>query len=85
MTDSQDTNKQQQEPFGYFKAEPFGWTDCSETDDGAIALYKRPQPAQPSKPWVWLSKEEEKQIKDNCTTVACVLKAVKAKLREKNA
>ena len=41
---------QQQEPFGYFKAEPFGWTDCAETDEGAIALYERPQPAQPSKP-----------------------------------
>jgi hypothetical protein len=33
----------QQEPFGYFKAEPFGWTDCSETDEGAIALYTTPQ------------------------------------------
>ena len=21
------------EPFGYFKSEPFGWTDCAETDD----------------------------------------------------
>jgi hypothetical protein len=30
----------QQEPFGYFKAEPFGWTDCAETDEGAIALYQ---------------------------------------------
>ena len=30
------------EPFGYFKAEPFGWTDCAETDDGAVALYERP-------------------------------------------
>ena len=30
------------EPFGYFKAQPFGWTDCVETDDGAIALYERP-------------------------------------------
>lgn len=40
----------QQEPFGYFKAEPFGWTDCAETDEGAIALYTSPQPAQPSKP-----------------------------------
>ena len=30
------------EPFGYFKAEPFGWTDCSETDEGAIALYAAP-------------------------------------------
>jgi hypothetical protein len=31
-----------QEPFGYFKAEPFGWTDCAETDEGAIALYEQP-------------------------------------------
>lgn len=30
------------EPFGYFKAEPFGWTDCAETDEGAVALYERP-------------------------------------------
>lgn len=28
------------EPFGYFKAEPFGWTDCAESDEGAIALYE---------------------------------------------
>ena len=27
------------EPFGYFRAEPFGWTDCAETDEGAMALY----------------------------------------------
>lgn len=33
-----------QEPFGYFKAEPFGWQDCAETDEGAIALYEAPQP-----------------------------------------
>lgn len=33
------------DPFGYFKAEPFGWTDCAETDDGAIALFAAP-PAQ---------------------------------------
>lgn len=32
----------QQEPFGYFRAEPFGWTDCAETDEGAVALYERP-------------------------------------------
>lgn len=32
------------EPFGYFKAEPFGWTDCAETDEGAIALYERKKP-----------------------------------------
>lgn len=36
--------RQNSEPFGYFKAEPFGWTDCSETDDGAKALYERPDP-----------------------------------------
>lgn len=30
------------EPFGYFKAEPFGWVNCAETDDGAVALYERP-------------------------------------------
>lgn len=39
------------EPFGYFKAEPFGWTDCAETDEGAIALYEHP-PA-PSVPAGW--------------------------------
>ena len=30
------------EPFGYFRAEPMGWTDCAATDEGAIALYERP-------------------------------------------
>ena len=30
------------EPFGYFRSEPFGWTDCAETDDGSIALYTAP-------------------------------------------
>lgn len=28
------------EPFGYFRADPFGWTDCAETDEGAKALYE---------------------------------------------
>jgi hypothetical protein len=32
-----------QEPFGYFRPEPFGWTDCAKDDEGAIALYERPQ------------------------------------------
>ena len=27
------------EPFGYFKPEPFGWTDCAETDEGAQPLW----------------------------------------------
>ena len=35
------------EPFGYFKSEPFGWTDCAETDDGAIALYTAPSEPKP--------------------------------------
>jgi len=30
------------EPFGYFRALPFGWTECAETDEGAIALYEHP-------------------------------------------
>jgi hypothetical protein len=32
----------EQEPFGYFRAEPCGWTDCSETDEGAKPLYEKP-------------------------------------------
>lgn len=31
-----------QMPFGYFRALPFGWEQCAETDDGAIALYEHP-------------------------------------------
>lgn len=27
------------EPFGYFRAMPFGWEDCAATDEGARALY----------------------------------------------
>ena len=33
---------EQIEPFGCFKAEPFGWVDCAETDEGAIPLYATP-------------------------------------------
>ena len=29
------------EPFGYFRALPFGWEDCSEKDEGAVALYEQ--------------------------------------------
>jgi hypothetical protein len=42
--------KAEQEPFGYFKPEPFGWTDCAETDEGAIALYAAPQPRRQPPP-----------------------------------
>lgn len=75
------------EPFGYFKAEPFGWTDCAETDEGAVALYTAP-PAQEvvcstgmchfkaQRTWVGLTDEERQ---------ACInYRAVEAKLKEKN-
>ena len=42
-----------QEPFGYFKAEPFGWRDCTETDEGAIALYEAPQPQEDVRDMTW--------------------------------
>jgi len=28
------------EPFGYFRPEPFGWTDCAADEEGAVALYE---------------------------------------------
>ena len=27
------------EPFGYFRALPFGWDSCGENDEGAMPLY----------------------------------------------
>lgn len=39
------------EPFGYFRCLPLsGWEDCAETDEGAIPLYERPQPAASAEP-----------------------------------
>lgn len=35
------------EPFGHFRALPFGWEQCGEHDDGAVALYTRPAPGVP--------------------------------------
>jgi len=47
------------EPFGYFRAEPFGWTDCSEDAEGAIALYEHPAaPAQEAE----LTDDERQQV-----------------------
>jgi len=40
--------------------------------------------AQPVRQLIWLSKEDEQEIKNYCTTVACVLKAAKVKLKDKN-
>ncbi len=34
------------EPFGYFRAEPFGWTDCGPDAEGAKALYEWPADTQ---------------------------------------
>ena len=77
---------QQQEPFGYFKPEPFGWTDCAETDEGAIALYDRP-PA--SKPWVGLTDVEWQEIDASLNgkrdLARIFVRAIEAKLKEKNA
>lgn len=37
----------EQEPFGYFRPVLDGWEDCSEGDEGAVALYDRPQRTEP--------------------------------------
>ena len=72
----------QQEPFGYFKAEPFGWTDCAESDEGAVALYERPQPAQ--RTWVGLTKQEFNECVDGLEDLEDCWTAIEAKLKEKN-
>lgn len=71
------------EPFGYFKAEPFGWTDCAETDEGAVALYQHP-PA--NRPWVGLAHDEYDAICDKHSAMSDFdfLADIEAKLREKN-
>lgn len=76
------------EPFGYFKAEPFGWTDCAETDEGAIALYDKPQPDRVAELEAliggdlseWLKEDEtvikrlEREHKDVCLTLSRLAK-----------
>jgi hypothetical protein len=34
-----------QEPYGYFRSQPFGWEDCGEHDEGAKPLYEVPPDA----------------------------------------
>jgi hypothetical protein len=73
----------QQEPFGYFKAEPFGWTDCAETDEGAIALYQAP----PQRTWIKLTDDEFNELYDRyvpSTCYALLIEKVEAKLKQKN-
>ena len=66
-------------PFGYFRAEPFGWTDCAPTDEGAIPLYDKPQGEL--LPWKGLTEEEHTYYKA-CGFVG--VKAVEEKLRARN-
>jgi hypothetical protein len=70
-----------QEPFGYFKAEPFGWTDCAETDEGAKALYEAP----PKREWVGLTDDELADIwyKESLDWMEFA-RAHEAALKEKN-
>lgn len=82
------------QPFGYFKAEPFGWTDCAETDEGAVALYAAP-PAQEivcstglchfkaQRPWVGLTDDERKELWFRLGYMDLMI-AIEAKLKEKN-
>jgi hypothetical protein len=71
----------QAEPFGYFKAEPFGWTDCAETDEGAIALYQAP----PQRTWVGLTDEgTETLIHRFDGDSHTLLDEVNARLKEQN-
>jgi hypothetical protein len=46
-----------QEPFGYFRAMPFGWEDCEENDEGAVALYDRPQVVEQQEPVAWMKNQ----------------------------
>ena len=72
---------EQGEPFGYFKAEPFGWTDCARTDEGAVALYE----ASPQKQWVGLSDEQvEELVETHCDDIQTLLYKYEAKLKELN-
>ena len=73
-----------QEPFGYFKAEPFGWTDCAETDKGARALYEAP----PKREWVGLTDDEIDELAElhglDLMVYVPFTEAIEAKLKEKN-
>ena len=74
-------DREEQEPFGYFKAEPFGWTDCAETDEGAKALYETPQ----QRTWVGLTDEDRAEIAaQGHQRWKEYAEAIEAKLKEKN-
>jgi hypothetical protein len=85
----QRTEQEQNEPFGYFRAEPFGWTDCAETDEGAIALYQAPQ-----RTWQGLTDEDRQAAFESMPDMLDGFlktwgwlhfsKALEAKLKQKN-
>lgn len=51
------TNENKLEPFGHFRATPFGWEDCAATDEGAKALYQI-TPEQALEALGWFSRLE---------------------------
>jgi len=69
-----------QEPFGYFKAEPFGWTDCVETEEGAKALYEAPLKRE----WVGLTEEDFSAINQSCLTKLQAAASTESILNRKN-
>lgn len=49
------------EPFGYFRALPFGWEDCSENDEGAMPLYDQAS--------IDALEEDIRTLKEECATL----------------
>jgi hypothetical protein len=78
----------EQVPFGYFRAEPFGWTDCAKTDEGAKALYEKPPTVYthpPRREWRGLTEEEIVAIFLLAPTQPAFAIAIEAALKERNA
>ena len=75
--------KTEQEPFGYFRADAFGWTDCAETDENAKALYEYPFE---SRQWVGLTEGERNDLEYYCEMLIGkeAFDAIEAKLKERN-
>jgi len=75
--------KIEQEPFGYFRADAFGWTDCAETDENAKALYEYPFE---SRQWVGLTEVERNDLEDYCEMIIgkTAFDAIEARLKERN-
>ena len=81
MTTSNEHNNAPAVPLGYFRAEPFGWTDCAATDEGAIALYEHP--AAPAVPQGWVKASDRMPLdgySDGLREIADELDAVQKDL-----